>query len=53
MITANDHARDIEALWQRQISGDEARMDMLAAHLAATAGTAPSGGGRTRSTPEP
>lgn len=43
MITASDHAGDIEALWKGQIGDDQGRMDLLAAHLA---GTASDGAGR-------
>ena len=34
MMNANDHAQQIQDLWTRQIGDDQARIDVLAAHLA-------------------
>lgn len=34
MMKANDHAQQIQDLWMRQIGDDQARIDVLAAHLA-------------------
>jgi hypothetical protein len=34
MMTANDHAEQIQDLWTRQIGDDQERIDVLAAHLA-------------------
>jgi hypothetical protein len=34
MMTANEHAEQIQDLWTRQIGDDQERVDVLAAHLA-------------------
>jgi hypothetical protein len=34
MMSANDHARQIQDLWTLQIGDDQERIDVLAAHLA-------------------
>ena len=34
MMTANDHAEQIQDLWSKQIGDDQERIDVLAAHLA-------------------
>jgi hypothetical protein len=33
MMTANDHAQQIQDLWTRQIGDNQERIDVLAAHL--------------------
>ncbi len=33
MMNANEHAEQIQDLWTRQIGDDQARIDVLAAHL--------------------
>lgn len=37
MLSATEHARQIEDLWTTQIGNDRERIDLLAAHLAKTA----------------
>jgi hypothetical protein len=37
MLSATEHARQIEDLWTTQIGNDRERIDVLAAHLAKTA----------------
>jgi hypothetical protein len=38
MLRASEHAHEIEDLWTTQIGNDRERIDVLAAHLAKTAG---------------
>ncbi len=38
MLHASEHAHEIEDLWTTQIGNDRERIDVLAAHLAKTAG---------------
>ena len=37
MLNANEHAQQIDDLWKGQIGDDQARIDVLAAHLAKVA----------------